>query len=205
MNPGFETFNSAYDLAFDVKNIKSKTYTVLPTQTSLYAQIYPHPEDAVISPGNHIPEPTPYPHLIHEMHMIRNVIDIPRFKAAVTSAIEDVSLLRSRIYRNDRIIDADVEGFMEKARLVDVDALIQELAGVIESVADVSASVERYLGEAKNRHVNPVIKYLWASGTGEANNKTYFVFVASAASMDHYSLSAVSRIIIEKYEEYCLM
>jgi hypothetical protein len=194
-----EKFNSAYDLAFDVKNIKSKTHTVLPTQTHLYAKIYPHPEDAISHSGNHVPEPTKFPHLIHEMHMMRTTLDETRFKAAVMGAIEDISLLRSRIYRNDRIIDADVEGFIEKARLVDVDSLIKKLEGGSENVDEVSTCVANYLREEEARHVNPLLKCLWVGGTGEASNKTFLIFVASAASLDHYSLSAVARVIIDKY------
>lgn len=200
-------FDSAFDLAFDVKGLTSKSHTVLPIQTSTYSKVYPPPEDALR--GDETVQPTSHSHLIHEAHMMRiPQLDVNRFKVALLSAVEEISILRSRITRNDRIIDADVEGFIESAGHVNVDSLLVPLTSSIggtvqervDSVAQVSEWLEQYFksGPAA-QSVNPVLRCFHTSGTGEASNKTFVVFITSAASMDHSSLSAVARYVLARY------
>lgn len=199
--------------------IENQGFSLLPIQELVYNTIMPHPDDAVPTTAT-VNLRTGRSHQIHEAYLINErYIDLSKLKSVVTSMFTNLEVLRSYLFRNDRIIDADVEGFIEHSSKVKAENVIHRLESTRGTSAGAGSGggggdAELLTAEEFAQHVQawldekgamrPTFEVLYMDNKvsfPDGPEASYIALVASSVVADDHTVTAVSKYMMSLYLE----
>ncbi|KAJ3381178.1 hypothetical protein HDU92_005546 [Lobulomyces angularis] len=213
-----EDFNSNLDLNFDMNKISEdgpKFFQILPNQGLIYNKVHLFPDEIKNINCNHYIEPTSFNHKIHEMFLVNEKnLNIQRLKSVIFETINNFSVLRTKLIRNDKILDADVEGFIEPIHNVCTEEVLENLS-VFDNLKSKNldilkkelitlsdlASIAK-ISLKKNNSINPVFKILYLENKklkSDSTPSSFLFFISTSSILDQNTLTTFCKIILEKY------
>ncbi|KAJ3416039.1 hypothetical protein HDV05_003398 [Chytridiales sp. JEL 0842] len=181
-----------------------KKYPVTPHQLQTYLQVSP-PDDETDGP------PTPFvykgpPTYTTQYYLLNGSVDVHELAKAVNRTCTLYKILGSRLWRNDKIVDADVEGFFEPRKVwteIPLDQYVEELeptaGGFVKLSAEgVTKVVREWMGSVK------MMERLFTVLVVKESSVSHLIFVGSTAILDEVSCSFVAKQVFKLYSD-CLL
>ena len=170
-------------------NSAGKFYNILPIQSGIYNKVHPHPEDSTTTLTT-----CAFQHKIHVLFSIKgNKLDLLRLKNIADSVSNESQVLSSKLSRNDKIIDADVEGFIKSS-----ECLVDKIECVNDDYQTIQASLNQWI--LSNNEINPTFRIGYIQDKLIDNRKVcLLLFCSSGAYLDTNSLIVISHNILNRY------
>ena len=187
---------------------KEDEYTLTPYQLDIYNKLHPAKEEVE---AKHFHPYRGDPLFVSQAFKFKHQFRVSDFQLVSNKICSLYDVLQSRFFRNDKIIDADVIGLIDKkdwkemgpnafVEVIDPDHYVEFSNMNSESLTDFTKKWMHYHFDFKN-----LFKVLYIptskNGTSRKDAPDYLVFVGCTLAVDSTSLSWLAREIINLYCE----
>ncbi|KAJ3292741.1 hypothetical protein HK104_005074 [Borealophlyctis nickersoniae] len=181
-------------------------YPPTPHQLQVYLKTCPSQEES--DGGSTQSLYTGPPFYLSQAYRLDRDVRVSDFAAVVNRICCTYNVLRTRFFRNEKIVDADVEGLLDKTQWYELpqEAFVEEVnpddysSLSMVNTATLTSFVRNWIGEqSKLDHTFTVL--LFHRSRGYDQGPPTAVFIASTAVCDESSLTWVAREILSLYTD----
>ena len=206
VNASIELVENSMSSFFDITAQRAFRYKALPYQIEVYNSLYPNQEDDIEKVTHELDAP----YFITQAYALDQDINVSRISKIVNHLCFEHRVLRTIFSRNDKILDADVEGSVERifkdamdryAYLDVIDVMNHPKLAVI-STQTLTAFTHEYL-ENINRLDKPFSLVLIRDSLRAPAQpaKNIFILIASTAICDEITCSWFMREVCGLYSK----